>query len=123
MRKHQSLTGLNLRAKASKAVHVVVDKMIIHTNHAPETLADHAKQIGTSARQRLKLIAKSAAQEIHTSVTNARHAGQEMKGKWQRNIAMLASRKLNAIARKIEQKANAINSNSHHISGAKSVNR
>jgi len=123
MRKHQSLTGLNLREKASKAVHAVVNRVIDHTNHVPETLADHAKQIGTSATQRLKLIAKGAAQEIHTSVFNARHAGQQIKGKLQRNIAMLASRKLNEIADKIEQKANAINTNAHHISATKSASR
>jgi hypothetical protein len=123
MRKHQSLTGLNLREKASKVVHVVVNRVIYHKHHDPETLSDHAKQIGTSARQRLKLIAKGAAQEIHTSVANARSAGQQMKCKLQRDIAILTSRKLNQIANKIEQKANAINTNPHQISVSKSTSR
>src|SRR5450830_313403 len=111
MPKHQSLTGLNLRVKASRAMHVLinnalVNKVIVHPHHDHETLADQAKQIGTTTRYRFKLIVKGAAQELHTSLSHARYAGDLIKGNFQHNIAMLTSRKLNEIADKIEKKAN-----------------
>jgi len=123
MRKHQSLTGLNLRVKASKAMHALVNRVTHQTSHGHETLADHAQHIGTSAKQRIKLVAKGAAQEIHASITHVRITGKQMTGNAQRNIALMASRKLNEIADKFEQKANAINTNPINISGTKSASR
>jgi DNA-binding ferritin-like protein len=122
MRKHPSLTGLNLRANASKAVHAVLNKVIHQADHSHETLAEHAQQIGTSAKHRMRLVAKGFAQEIQNSIMHVRDTSKQMTGqmtsKAKRKIALLASRKLNEIANRIEQKANAI-----HISATKSASR
>jgi len=122
MRKHQSLTGLNLRENTSKAMRAVVNKVIHQADDRHETLAEYTQQLGTSARHRIRLVAKGVAYEIHTSITHVQHTAKQMrsqmKGKIQRNIALLASRKLNEIAGRIEQKANAI-----HISPTKSASR
>jgi hypothetical protein len=123
MRKNQSLTGLNLRANASKAVHMVFHTITVHSNNDHETLADHAKQIGTSARQRFKLIAKGATQELHHSVTNFRNLGKRMKGDAQHKFGIMASQKLTEIANKIEQKANDIHAKTINIGGTQSVHR
>ncbi|HSH98216.1 MAG: hypothetical protein ACAH07_04240 [Methylophilaceae bacterium] len=111
-----------MRANASKAVHAVLNKVIHQADHSHETLAEHAQQIGTSAKHRMRLVAKGFAQEIQNSIMHVRDTSKQMTGqmtsKAKRKIALLASRKLNEIANRIEQKANAI-----HISATKSASR
>lgn len=79
--------------------------------HWHETWADQAHHTGTALRQRMPLVAEAYASRLHASVEAAKRKGRRVAKEIAVRAALRVSRKLAAIARKIEQKAQALRQN------------
>ena len=73
-----------------------------------ETLAEHARHTGTGTRQRVRLVVAGLASRLHASVEEASMVGRRIDKRVGVRMVLLASRKLVAIADKIERKARSI---------------
>jgi hypothetical protein len=73
-----------------------------------ETLADHA---GTATRQRMRLVAKGLASHLHDTAKEIKVRGRYAVGQVSARMALLASRKLITIAKRIERKARSFQKN------------
>ena len=79
-----------------------------HNREWQETWSDYASHTGTSARQRIKLVAKGVAERLKGSVKEVKLTGRRQARKIGVRAALLASHTLLEIATRIERRARKI---------------
>lgn len=79
-----------------------------HNREWQETWSDYASHTGTSARQRIKLVAKGLAQRLKASAKDVELSGRRQVKKIGVRAALLASHTLLEIASRIERRARKI---------------
>ena len=76
-----------------------------HNRERQETWSDFASHTGTSARQRIKLVAKGLTQRLKDSAQDVRVSGRRQVKKIGIRAALAASQTLVEIAARIERRA------------------
>lgn len=76
-----------------------------------ETIADHARHVGTGTRQRVRLIATGLASRLHDTAEKFTVRGRHAARQTGVRMALLVSGKLITIAESIEVKVGAIQKN------------
>jgi len=104
-----SQSGIAQRLRGIRAIaHEVIEHAPHHRHEWQETLADHARHLGTSTGQRVRLVTHALLEEAHGTASRIKNKGKRMQRNVRANVILFASRKLVDLAERLEKKAKEI---------------